>query len=132
MDWTDIHYRQLARLLSKHTWLYTEMVVDSTLQHNPNTDRFLWFPEEQRPLVCQLGGSNPETLAAAARKVAAFGYDEINLNCGCPRCGVVQDHAKRPEQIARMPLSLPWHGRACLVSPCTPKLGRHPRDHGPC
>lgn len=84
MDWTDLHYRQLARLLSRHTWLYTEMVVDSTLLHNPDHDRFLWHPPEQRPLVCQLGGSDPERLAAAARIVQTYGYDEINLNVGCP------------------------------------------------
>jgi hypothetical protein len=47
-------------------------------------DRFLWFPPEQRPIVCQLGGSDPGKLAAAARIVARYGYDEINLNCGCP------------------------------------------------
>jgi tRNA-dihydrouridine synthase A len=86
MDWTDVHYRQLARLMSRHTWLYTEMVVDSTLIHNPEIDRFLWFPPEQRPIVCQLGGSNPAHLARAAEMVGRYGYDEINLNCGCPRC----------------------------------------------
>ena len=48
------------------------------------TCRFLWFPPEQHPIVCQLGGSNPTTLAAAAKVVAKYGYDEINLNCGCP------------------------------------------------
>lgn len=52
-----------------------------------NLDKFLWFPEGQRPLVFQLGGSDPATLAQAATKVAEYGYDEINLNCGCPRCG---------------------------------------------
>ena len=85
MEWTDLHYRHLARLMSRHTWLYTEMVVDSTLIHNPDSDRFLWFPPEQHPIVCQLGGSDPEKLAKAAAIVARFGYDEINLNCGCPR-----------------------------------------------
>jgi tRNA-dihydrouridine synthase A len=85
MDWTDLHYRYLARLMSRHTWLYTEMVVDSTLIHNPDHDRFLWFPPEQHPIVCQLGGSDPEKLGKAAAIVAKFGYDEINLNCGCPR-----------------------------------------------
>lgn len=84
MDYTDVHYRQLARIITKHTWLYTEMVVDSTLIHNPDHDRFLWFPAEQKPIVCQLGGSNPEYLAKAAKIVAEYGYDEINLNCGCP------------------------------------------------
>ncbi|KAK9829203.1 hypothetical protein WJX72_004471 [[Myrmecia] bisecta] len=84
MDWTDVHYRQLARLLSKNTWLYTEMVVDKTLIHNPDHDRFLWFPPEQHPVVCQLGGSDPASLAAAVKIVERYGYDEINLNCGCP------------------------------------------------
>ncbi|KAL4452462.1 hypothetical protein ABPG75_008124 [Micractinium tetrahymenae] len=84
MDWTDLYYRQLARLISRHTWLYTEMVVDQTLLHTPFLDKFLWFPREQRPIVCQLGGSNPELLARAAGIVERYGYDEINLNCGCP------------------------------------------------
>ncbi|KAL4450138.1 hypothetical protein ABPG77_010807 [Micractinium sp. CCAP 211/92] len=84
MDWTDLYYRQLARLISRHTWLYTEMVVDSTILHTPFLDKFLWFPPEQRPIVCQLGGSNPEQLARAAKIVEGYGYDEINLNCGCP------------------------------------------------
>ena len=84
MDWTDLHYRQLARLLSKNVWLYTEMVVDATLLHTADLDRFLWFPPEQHPIVCQLGGSNPESLAKACQIVAQYGYDEINLNCGCP------------------------------------------------
>lgn len=52
----------------------------------PQSDRFLWFPPEQHPIVCQLGGSNPADLAAAAKIVDRYGYDEINLNCGCPRC----------------------------------------------
>ena len=73
MDWTDVHYRQLARLVSRHTWLYTEMVVDNTLIHQPNRDRWLWFPPEQRPIVCQLGGSNPANLAAAAKIVEQYG-----------------------------------------------------------
>ncbi|GLI67721.1 hypothetical protein VaNZ11_011921 [Volvox africanus] len=84
MDWTDIHFRQLVRLLSRRTWLWTEMVVDKTILHTQNLDKFLWFPPEQRPLVLQLGGSDPVTLAAATAKAAEYGYDEINLNCGCP------------------------------------------------
>ncbi|KAI8464838.1 MAG: dihydrouridine synthase-domain-containing protein [Monoraphidium minutum] len=84
MDWTDVHYRQLARLISRRTWLWTEMVVDKTILHAPQLGRFLWFPPEQHPIVLQLGGSDPETLAAAAVKAAPYGYDEINLNCGCP------------------------------------------------
>lgn len=84
MDYTDVHYRQLARLLSKNTWLYTEMVVDKTILHTTCRDKFLWFPPEQHPISCQLGGSDPESLAEATKYVVEYGYDEINLNCGCP------------------------------------------------
>lgn len=84
MDWTDVHYRALARILSRRTWLYTEMVVDQTLLHTDDPDRFLAFPPDQHPIVCQLGGSDPAALGAAAAIVARYGYDEINLNCGCP------------------------------------------------
>lgn len=66
--------------------LHTSSPEHNPLQHNfaHCTCRFLWFPPEQHPIVCQLGGSNPTTLAAAAKVVAKYGYDEINLNCGCP------------------------------------------------
>lgn len=84
MDWTDVHYRQLARIMSKHTWLWTEMVVDKTILHAPRLDEHLWFPPEQHPIVLQVGGSDPDTLRQAAAKAAQYGYDEINLNCGCP------------------------------------------------
>ena len=60
------------------------MVVDKTILHSPNPDKHLWFPPEQRPLVLQLGGSDPKTLAAACSVVAQYDYDEVNLNCGCP------------------------------------------------
>ena len=70
MDYTDVHYRQLARMLSRNTWLYTEMIVDSTLIFNQDHDRFLSFPPEQHPISCQLGGSIPETLGKAAAIVA--------------------------------------------------------------
>jgi tRNA-dihydrouridine synthase A len=84
MDWTDAHYRQLARTLSRRAVLYTEMVVDATVLHAEDKDRHLAFPAGQRPLVFQVGGSDPAKLAAAAAIAASYGYDEINLNCGCP------------------------------------------------
>lgn len=85
MDWTDNHYRTLARLISLHTWLYTEMVVAETIVHQKdNLDRFLAFPEEQHPIVLQIGGSNLENLVRATELANAYSYDEINLNCGCP------------------------------------------------
>jgi tRNA-dihydrouridine synthase A len=79
-----VHFRQLARYISQHTWLWTEMVVDKTIVHSDRLDSHLWFPAEQRPLVLQMGGSDPATIRQAAVKAAAYGYDEINLNCGCP------------------------------------------------
>eukprot|EP00241_Pyramimonas_parkeae_P022581 CAMPEP_0114318876 /NCGR_PEP_ID=MMETSP0059-20121206/24920_1 /TAXON_ID=36894 /ORGANISM="Pyramimonas parkeae, Strain CCMP726" /LENGTH=201 /DNA_ID=CAMNT_0001445803 /DNA_START=94 /DNA_END=696 /DNA_ORIENTATION=+ len=86
MDWTDVYYRQLARLLTKHTWLYTEMVVDKTIIHNADRlDRWLEHPSPHSPTVLQLGGSNPRDLEQAARLARRFAFEEINLNCGCPR-----------------------------------------------
>ncbi|KAH0875651.1 hypothetical protein HID58_073013, partial [Brassica napus] len=85
MEWTDNHYRTLARIITKHAWLYTEMIAAQTLVHQQtNLDRFLAFPPQQHPIVLQLGGSNVESLAKAAKLSHAYGYDEINLNCGCP------------------------------------------------
>ena len=84
MEYTDRHFRFLMRLLTRHTRLYTEMVVDSTLIHSPQAKGYLRFSPEEHPVACQLGGSAPVSLAAAARLVEEMGYDEVNLNCGCP------------------------------------------------
>mmetsp|Transcript_4273 Transcript_4273/g.10337 ORF Transcript_4273/g.10337 Transcript_4273/m.10337 type:complete len:577 (+) Transcript_4273:2298-4028(+) len=86
MEYTTAHFRYLCRLLSSRTWLYTEMEVDRTLVHteHPRLDRFLDFPTQTHPSALQLGGSDPELLALATAIAAPYGYDEINLNCGCP------------------------------------------------
>ncbi|RYR69411.1 hypothetical protein Ahy_A03g015957 isoform A [Arachis hypogaea] len=85
MDWTDNHYRTLARLISKHAWLYTEMIAAETIVHQKdNLDRFLAYSPDQHPIVLQIGGSNIENLAKATELANAYCYDEINLNCGCP------------------------------------------------
>lgn len=84
MDWTDVHFRQLARLISRRVWLWTEMVVDKTIIHTERPEMHLWFPPEQRPLVLQMGGSDPDLIRVAAAKAMEYGYDEVNLNCGCP------------------------------------------------
>uniref|UniRef100_A0A5B7BMY3 Putative tRNA-dihydrouridine(20a/20b) synthase [NAD(P)+]-like isoform X1 n=1 Tax=Davidia involucrata TaxID=16924 RepID=A0A5B7BMY3_DAVIN len=85
MEWTDTHYRTLARLISKHAWLYTEMLAAETIVYQKgNLDRFLAYTPEQHPIVLQIGGSNLENLAKAAELANAYGYDEINFNCGCP------------------------------------------------
>ena len=83
MDWTDRHCRYLHRLLSKRALLYTEMVTTGVLLHG-DVPRHLDFNEVEHPLALQLGGSEPADLARSARLGEQWGYDEINLNCGCP------------------------------------------------
>jgi tRNA-dihydrouridine synthase A len=83
MDWTDRHCRFFLRLLSKNALLYTEMVTTGALLHG-DTERFLRHDETEHPLALQLGGSKPADLAASARLAQAAGYDEVNLNVGCP------------------------------------------------
>ncbi len=83
MDWTDRHCRYLHRLLTPHALLYTEMVVADAVIHGPR-DRLLGFDPVEHPVALQLGGSEPTKLAEAARIGASYGYDEINLNVGCP------------------------------------------------
>ncbi len=83
LDWTDSHCRYLMRLISRHALLYTEMVTTRALTHGDRR-QLLDFNPEEHPLALQLGGSEPEELAAAAKIGEQWGYDEINLNCGCP------------------------------------------------
>lgn len=83
MDWTDRHCRYFHRLLSAETLLYTEMVTAPALVRGGALHLLDYSPEEH-PVALQLGGSDPEELAQAARLGAEAGYDEINLNCGCP------------------------------------------------
>ncbi|CAN8265780.1 unnamed protein product [Cochlearia groenlandica] len=85
MGWTDNHYRTLARLISKHAWLYTEMLAAETIVYQEeNLDSFLAYCPDQHPIVLQIGGRNLENLAKATRLANPYGYDEINFNCGCP------------------------------------------------
>ena len=83
MDLTDRHCRYFHRLLSKNAMLYTEMVTTGALIHG-DVQRHLGYNEEEHPLALQLGGSEPADLASCARLAAQWGYDEVNLNCGCP------------------------------------------------
>ena len=83
MDWTDRHCRFFLRQLSSRALLYTEMVTTGALLHG-DTQRFLRYHDCEHPLALQLGGSNPADLAACARLAQAQGYDEVNLNVGCP------------------------------------------------
>ena len=83
MEWTDRHCRYFHRLLSRHALLYTEMVTTGALIHG-DVARHLRFNAEEHPAALQLGGSDPADLARCAQLGEQWGYDEININCGCP------------------------------------------------
>jgi tRNA-dihydrouridine synthase A len=83
MDWTDRNCRFFHRQISRHTLLYTEMLTTGAVIHG-DRERLLGFSPAEHPVALQLGGSEPEKLAEAARIGEQWGYDEINLNCGCP------------------------------------------------
>ena len=83
MEWTDRHCRFFHRLMTRHALLYTEMVTADAILHGAR-ERLLGFDAAEHPVALQLGGSDPRKLAQAARIGAEFGYDEINLNIGCP------------------------------------------------
>ncbi len=83
LDWTDRHYRYFVRLLTRHTLLYSEMVTTGALLHGEQR-RFLQFNSIEHPLALQLAGSHPSELARCAKIGAAWKYDELNLNVGCP------------------------------------------------
>jgi tRNA-dihydrouridine synthase A len=83
MDWSDRHYRYFMRQISAQARLYTEMLTTGALLHG-DVDRHLAFSPEEHPVALQLGGSEPDDLAQCARLGERYGYDEINLNIGCP------------------------------------------------
>ena len=83
MEWTDRHCRYFLRLFSQHTLLYTEMITTGALLHG-DAERFLRFNHEEQPVALQVGGSDPKELALAAQMGEQAGYNEINLNAGCP------------------------------------------------
>ncbi|WP_444997872.1 tRNA dihydrouridine(20/20a) synthase DusA [Aliikangiella sp. IMCC44359] len=83
MEWTDRHDRYFLRLITKHALLYTEMVTTGAILYGQH-DKYLTFNNEEHPVAVQLGGSNPTDLAECAKICETYGYDEINLNVGCP------------------------------------------------
>src|SRR5271167_3393089 len=83
MDWTDRRCRAFHRILSRRARLYTEMVTADAVVFGPR-ERLIGFERDEHPVALQLGGADPSRLAEAARIGVSFGYDEINLNCGCP------------------------------------------------
>lgn len=105
MDRTDRHYRYFMRQITRHTLLYTEMITTAALMHG-DAKRLLAFSEVEKPLALQLGGADPAGLAHGARLAEDWGYDEVNLNVGCPSDRVKQGHfgaclMAQPEVVAR-------------------------------
>ena len=106
MDWTDTHCRYFLRLLNQDIFLYTEMITAEALLFGDKNNH-LKFNEEEHPIALQLGGSDPDKMRQAAKMAADFGYDEINLNIGCPSDRVQQGSfgaclMAKPESGSRM------------------------------
>jgi tRNA-dihydrouridine synthase A len=121
MDWTDRHCRSFHRILSRRARLYTEMVTTGALIHGPR-DRLLRFAADEHPVALQLGGSDPVDLATCARMAEDRGYDEVNLNCGCPSDRVQNGRfgaclMAEPELVARCLAAM----RAAVRMPVTVK-----------
>jgi tRNA-dihydrouridine synthase A len=130
MDCTDRHCRYFLRLLSPRVRLYTEMLTAAAIVRGP-TDRLLRFDPSEQPVAIQLGGSEPGLLSAAARRAADYGYDEINLNAGCPSERVADGAfgaclMKSPELVAECVSAM----RAVTAIPVTVKtrIGLDDRD----
>jgi tRNA-dihydrouridine synthase A len=122
MDWTDRHCRYYLRGFAPDTLLYTEMITTGAVLHGDRA-RLLAFDRAEHPVALQLGGSNPADLASAARIGADMGYDEINLNCGCPSDRVHSGAfgaclMKRPSLVAECVAAM----RAAVSIPVTVKL----------
>lgn len=105
MDRTDRHFRYLARLISRRSLLYTEMVHVQALLRGRSRERLLAYDPVEHPLALQLGGSDPEALGRCARMAEEYGFDEVNLNCGCPSDRVQQGCfgaclMAKPQQVA--------------------------------
>lgn len=122
MDWTDRHCRFFLRGFSKSVLLYTEMITSAAILHG-DRERLLRFDSEEHPVALQLGGSEPEDLAKAAKAGEDFGYDEINLNCGCPSDRVSSGSfgaclMREPERVAECVAAM----KAAVRLPVTVKM----------
>jgi tRNA-dihydrouridine synthase A len=133
LDWTDRHCRYFLRRLTRHALLYTEMVTTGAVLHG-DRERILAYHPAEHPLALQLGGSDPDELARCARVAADFGYDEINLNVGCPSDRVQSGRfgaclMAEPDLVARCVAAL----RTAVDLPVTVKtrIGIDDRDSYP-
>lgn len=136
MDWSDRHCRYFFRGFSKHVLLYTEMITAQAILRG-DRERLLRFDAEEHPVALQLGGSEPDDLARAARAGEEAGYDEINLNCGCPSDRVASGAfgaclMREPELVAESVAAM----KAAVRLPVTVKMrigvveGRQRDRHG--
>jgi tRNA-dihydrouridine synthase A len=122
MDWTDRHCRYFLRGFSPHVLLYTEMITSAAILRGDRA-RLLDFDAEEHPVALQLGGSEPKDLALAAKAGEEFGYDEINLNCGCPSDRVSSGSfgaclMREPERVAECVAAM----KASVHIPVTVKM----------
>ena len=130
MDWTDRHCRFLHRQFSPNALLYTEMVVADAVIHGPR-ERLLGYNAVEHPVALQLGGSDPDKLAQAAAIAADYGYDEINLNVGCPSDRVQSGTfgaclMREPELVARCVAAMKAHVTVPVTVKC--RLGVDDQD----
>ena len=109
MEWTDRHCRYFHRLLTRHALIYTEMLTTGAVLHG-DRERLLGFDPFEHPVGLQLGGCDPQALAQSARIGADFGYDEINLNIGCP-----SDRVQEGRFGACLMASLGWSAIAAAM-----------------
>ena len=121
MDRTDRHFRRLLRLITRHTLLYTEMITCPAILHG-DRDHLLGYDDDAHPLALQLGGDDPEALSRCAVIAVERGYDEINLNVGCPSDRVQNGNfgaclMRDPERVAACVQAM----RACVTAPVTVK-----------
>src|SRR5436189_4400786 len=112
MDWSDRHYRYFMRQISAQARLYTEMITTGALIHG-NVDRHLAFSPDEHPVALQLGGSEPDELARCAKLGEQYGYDEINLNIGCPS-----------ERVQRGAFGACLMAEPELVAACVKEIGK--------
>ena len=133
MDWTDRHCRAFHRHLTRHALLYTEMVTADAVRFGDRA-RLLGFSEEEHPVALQLGGADPEAMAEAARIAEGFGYDEVNVNIGCPSDRVQSGRfgaclMREPALVGRVVAAM----REAVSIPVTVKcrIGVDDQDPGP-
>ena len=133
MDWTDTHCRSFHRVLTRRALLYTEMVTTGAVIHGPRA-RLLAHDAAEHPVALQLGGSDPVDLAEATRIAEGFGYDEVNLNCGCPSDRVQNGRfgaclMREPDLVARCVAAMKAAGALPVTVKC--RIGvddQDPRD----